>query len=61
MSTYTKHLEIVQHIRFNERFYLRENTGRALEDAARKGRIEAIVRVWRGMPVIVSLDVSPGV
>ena len=44
-----------------ERFYLRENTGRALEDAARKGRIEAIVRVWRGMPVIVSLDVSPGV
>ena len=42
-----------------ERFYLRENTGRALEDAARKGRIEAIVRVWRGMPVIVSLDVKP--
>ena len=42
-----------------ERFYLRENTGRALEDAARKGRIEAIVKVWRGMPVIVSLDVKP--
>nr|WP_315101585.1 GDYXXLXY domain-containing protein [uncultured Fretibacterium sp.] len=42
-----------------ECFYLRENTGRALEDAARKGRIEAIVKVWRGMPVIVSLDVKP--
>lgn len=42
-----------------ERFYLRENTGRLLEDAARQGRIEAIVKVWRGMPVIVSLDLKP--
>lgn len=42
-----------------ERFYLRENTGRRLEDAARSGRIEALVRVWRGMPVIVSLDIKP--
>ena len=41
-----------------ERFYLRENTGRRLEDAARRGQIEAIVKVWRGMPVIVSLDVK---
>ena len=38
-----------------ERFYLRENTGRALEDAARRGRIEAVVKVWRGCAVIVSL------
>lgn len=42
-----------------ERFYVRENTGRRLEDAARAGRIEAIVKVWRGMPVIVSLDMKP--
>ena len=38
-----------------ERFYVRENTGHALEDAARRGRIEAVVKVWRGDAVIVSL------
>ncbi|MDO4785966.1 MAG: GDYXXLXY domain-containing protein, partial [Fretibacterium sp.] len=42
-----------------ERFYVRENAGRSLEDAARSGRIEAIVKVWRGCAVIVSLDMKP--
>ena len=42
-----------------ERFYVRENTGHLLELAARRGQIEAIVKVWRGMPVIVSLDLKP--
>ncbi len=42
-----------------ERFYLKERTGRALEKAARQGKLEAIVKVWRGRPVLVSLDLIP--
>ncbi len=40
-----------------KRFYLKEGTGRELEKAARQGRLEAIIKVWRGLPVLVSLDI----
>ena len=42
-----------------KRFYVRENTGEAIEDAVRKGRTVAVVKVWRGLPLLVSLDIKP--
>ncbi|MCL2010749.1 MAG: GDYXXLXY domain-containing protein [Synergistaceae bacterium] len=39
------------------RWYVRENTGRELEDAARKGNLVGVVKVWRGRPVLTSLEV----
>lgn len=41
-----------------KRFYVKENTGRALEESARQSRLQATVKVWRGMAVIQSLEVS---
>ena len=42
-----------------KRFYVKENTGRAVEDAMREGRAAAVVKIWRGMPLLVSLDIKP--
>ncbi|WP_462363487.1 GDYXXLXY domain-containing protein [Pyramidobacter porci] len=42
-----------------KRFYVKENTARELEEAARQSRLRATVKVWRGMAVIQSLEVLP--
>ena len=39
------------------RFYVRENTGRALEKAAQNGTLRAKVRLWHGEGVIQSVFV----
>ena len=39
-----------------KRFYLEENTGLELERAARSGSLIATVKLWRGVPVLVSLE-----
>ncbi|NLL37803.1 MAG: GDYXXLXY domain-containing protein [Fretibacterium sp.] len=41
-----------------KRFYVRENTGPELERAARAGALLATVKLWRGIPVLVSLDMA---
>jgi uncharacterized membrane-anchored protein len=41
------------------RFYVRENTGRALEDAARQGKVEAVARVWKGRIVLDRILMIP--
>ena len=41
------------------RFYVKENTGRELEDAARKGQILAIARVWKGFIVLDTIEIKP--
>jgi len=41
------------------RYYVRENTGVELEDAARRGELTALVKVWRGRAVLTSLEISP--
>jgi uncharacterized membrane-anchored protein len=38
-----------------KRFYVPENTGLELEQAAQKGQIIATVKVWKGRPVLRSL------
>ena len=38
------------------RYYVTENTGRELEDAARRGSLVGIVKVWRGRAVLTSLE-----
>ena len=38
------------------RYYVRENTGRELEDAARRGELTAVAKVWRGRAVLTSLE-----
>ena len=42
-----------------KRFYVKEDTGRELEESARQSRLRATVKVWRGMAVIQSLEVVP--
>jgi len=42
-----------------QRFYVRESTGRALEDAARTGKLHARVSIWRGEAVIQDVYVVP--
>jgi len=39
------------------RYYVRENTGLELEDAARRGSLVGVVKVWRGRPVLTSLEI----
>ncbi len=41
------------------RYYVRENTGRALEKAAQEGVLRARVAIWRGEAVIQSVQVVP--
>jgi len=38
------------------RYYVKENTGRELEDAARRGELTALVKVWRGRAVLTSVE-----
>jgi len=40
------------------RYYVKENTGLELEDAARRGKLTAIVKVWRGRAVLTSVEKS---
>ena len=40
------------------RYYVKENTGREIEDAIREGRAAAVVKIWRGNPLLVSLDIT---
>jgi uncharacterized membrane-anchored protein len=40
-----------------KRYYVRENTGRRLEDAARRGSLVGVAKVWRGRPVLTSLEI----
>lgn len=37
------------------RFYVKENTGLDLEEAARRGRVEAVARIWKGRIVLESV------
>ena len=39
-----------------KRYYVRENTGRELEDAARRGNLTATAKVWRGRAVLTSVE-----
>ena len=39
------------------RYYVRENTGRALEQAAQNGTLRAKVRIWHGEAVIQSVQI----
>ena len=39
-----------------KRYYVRENTGRELEDAARRGELVGLVKVWRGRAVLTSVE-----
>ena len=41
------------------RFYVKENTGLELEDAARKGQILAIAKVWKGFIVLDEIVKKP--
>ena len=41
------------------RYYVRENTGRALEQAAQNGTLRAKVRIWHGEAVIQSVQIVP--
>ena len=41
------------------RYYVKENTGLEIENAIREGRAEAVVKIWRGSPLLVSLDITP--
>jgi len=41
---------------FLKRYYVKENTGLELEDAARHGELTAVVKVWRGRAVLTSLE-----
>ena len=41
------------------RYYVRENTGRALEQAAQNGKLRAKVRIWHGEAVIQSVQIVP--
>jgi uncharacterized membrane-anchored protein len=43
-----------------KRYYVRENTGRDLEDAARRGELVAVAKVWRGRVVLTSLEERRG-
>ena len=38
------------------RYYVKESTGRDLEDAARLGKLTALVKVWRGRAVLTSVE-----
>ena len=39
-----------------KRYYVQENTGRALEAAARRGEITAVAKAWMGRVVLTSLE-----
>ena len=41
---------------FLRRYYVRENTGLELEDAARLGKVTALVKVWRGRAVLTLVE-----
>ena len=41
------------------RFYVKENTGLELEEAARKGQILAIAKAWKGFIVLDAIEISP--
>ena len=38
------------------RFYVKENTGLELEEAARRGKIHALARVWKGRIVLDTIE-----
>ena len=39
------------------RYYVKENTGLELENAARRGNLVGVAKVWRGRPVLTSLEI----
>ena len=39
-----------------KRYYVKENTGLELEDAARSGALVAVAKAWRGRVVLTSLE-----
>ncbi len=41
-----------------ERFYVKENTGRVFEDAAREGQLLATIKVWRGYSLITDVTID---
>ena len=38
------------------RYYVKENTGRELEEAARRGELVGVAKVWRGRAVLTSVE-----
>ena len=40
------------------RFYVRENTGLELEEAARKGQVHALAKVWKGFIILDTIKIS---
>jgi uncharacterized membrane-anchored protein len=41
------------------RFYVKENTGLELENAARKGQVQALAKIWNGFIVLDTLVMIP--
>lgn len=55
---YVNKMDRTVNLRFDvERYYVQENTGKPIEDAARSGELYAVVRLWRGYMVMTDLEI----